>query len=160
VGDFGIGNTLNAMSLGKQWQGMRKDVIKWIEECAICQKIKLREGPMWRDEIEHHLYHLDPSASLSVDTLGPLPEDENRFSFIVVNVGNFRKFVRLYPASTTSKDLICALLQWVGIFVVPKEIRSDGGLQFTSKFSEDLSALLRYKAFSCSAISTTGERFG
>ena len=45
VGHFGIGNTLKAMSLGgQQWKGMIKDVTKWIEECAICQKIKWREG--------------------------------------------------------------------------------------------------------------------
>ena len=126
---------------------MRNDVIKWIEECAICQKIKLRTGPMRMEEMEHHLYHLDmPLASLSVDTLGPLPEDENGFSFIVVIVDNFSKFVGLYPAwSTTSKDLIGALIQWVDIFGVPKEIRSDGGSQFTSKLTDDLSALLRYK---------------
>ena len=56
-------------------------------------KIKLRTIPMWRDEIEHYLYHLDTLASLSVDTLGPLPEDENGFSFIVIIVDNFSKFV-------------------------------------------------------------------
>ena len=88
-------------------------MIKWIEECAIYQKIKLRIGPMWRDEIEHHLYHLEPMASLSVDTLGPVPEDENGFSFIVVIVDNFGKFVWLYPARrTTSNDFDdrCALV--------------------------------------------------
>ena len=80
--------------------------MKWIEECVICQKIKLRTGPMWRDEIEHHL-HLEPLASLSVDTMGPLPEDDNGFLFIVVIVDNFNKFVGLYPArSTTSQDFI------------------------------------------------------
>ena len=36
-------------------------------------------------------------------------------------------------------------MQWVGIFGVSKEIRSDGGSQFTSKLSEDLSVLLGYK---------------
>ena len=36
---------------------------------------------MWKDEIENHLYHGDPVVSLSVDTFGPLPEDENRFPF-------------------------------------------------------------------------------
>ena len=35
----------------------------------------------------------------------------------------------------------------MGIFGVPKEIRSDGGSQFTSKLSEDLSALFGYKHF-------------
>jgi len=74
---------------------------------------------MWKDEIEHHFYHLDSLASLSVDTLGSLPEDENGFSFIVVIVDNFSKFVGLYPArSTTSKDFIGAFMQWVGIFGV------------------------------------------
>ena len=100
---------------------------------------------MWRDEIEHHLYHLDPLASLSVDTLGPFPEDENGFSFIVVIVDYFSKFVGWYPArSTNSKDFIGAFMQWVGIFGVPKEIRSDGGSQFTSKLSEELSAIYYY----------------
>ena len=33
----------------------------------------------------------------------------------------------------------------MGIFGVPKEITSDGGSQFTSKLSEDLSNLLGYK---------------
>ena len=48
---------------------------------------------------------------LSVDSLGP--EDENGFSFIVVIVDNFSKFVGLYPARrTTSKDFIGALLQF------------------------------------------------
>ena len=63
-----------------------------------------------------------------------------------VIVDNFSKFVGLYPTrSTTSKDFIGALMQWVGIFRIPKEIRSDGGSQFTSKLSEDLSASLGYK---------------
>ena len=52
-----------------------------------------------------------------MDTLGPLPEDENEFSFIVVIVDNFSEFVGLYPTRrTTSKDFIGALLQWVGVF--------------------------------------------
>ena len=77
-----------------------KCVIKLIKECGICQKIKLRTDPMWRDKIEHHVYHLDPLVSLLVDTLSTRSEDENGFSFIV--------------------DI-------VGIFGVSKEIRSDGG---------------------------------
>ena len=39
---------------------MRLDVSNWIKDCVICQKIKLRTGPMWRDEIQQHLYNFDP----------------------------------------------------------------------------------------------------
>ena len=69
VGHFGISNTLKAKLWGHQWRNMHNDIINWIQECAIYQKIKLRTSPIWRDEVEHHLYHLEPLASLSVDTL-------------------------------------------------------------------------------------------
>ena len=35
----------------------------------------------------------------------------------------------------------------MSIFGVPKEIRSDGGSQFTSKLATDLATLIRYKHF-------------
>ena len=73
VGHFGISNTLKAMSMGQHWKSMQNDATKWIGECSICQKIKMQKRLIWRDEIEHHFYHLKPLASLSVDTLGPLP---------------------------------------------------------------------------------------
>jgi hypothetical protein len=70
--------------------------------------------------VEHHLYSLSPLTSLSVDTLGPLKVDKNGNSFIIVIVDNFSK-------------------------LIPKDIRSDGGSQFTSKLATDLASLLRYK---------------
>ena len=85
---------------------------------------------------QHHLYHLQLLVSLLVNTLGLLSKDETGFSFIVVIVEKFSKFVGLSPTrSTTSKDFVGALFQWVGIFRVPKEIRSDGGSHFMSKLS-------------------------
>jgi len=62
-------------------------------------------APEWEDEVEHHLYSLPPLTSLSVDTLGPLKEEENGNSFVIVIVDNFSKLIGLYPAkSTTSKE--------------------------------------------------------
>ena len=98
--------------------------------------------------MEHHLYSLSPLTSLSVDSLGPLKVDENGNSYIIVVVHNFFKLIGLYPAkNTTSKDNVGALLQWVSIFGVPKEIRRDGGSQFTSKLAMGLATLLRNKHF-------------
>ena len=65
--------------------------------------------------------------------------------FIIVMVDNFSKLVGLYPArNTTSKEFVHALLQWVSIFGVPKDIRTDGGRQFSSQLSSDLVSLLGY----------------
>jgi hypothetical protein len=147
VGHLGVERTLKAMSLGgHSWAGMRQNVKKWIGECGICQKIKYQRSPDWKDRVEHHLYSLSPLTSLSVDMLGPLKVDGNGNSFIIVIVDNFSKLIGLYPAkNTTSKDYLGALLQWVSIFGVPKEIRSDGGSQFTSKLATDIASLLRFK---------------
>ena len=94
--------------------------------------------------MDHHLYSLDPLISLSVDTLGPLKEDELGNRFIIVIMDNF-SLIGLYPAqNTTSKEFVHALLQWVSIFGVPKEIRTNGGSQFSSQLSSDLASLLGY----------------
>jgi len=53
---------------------------------------------------------LEPLASLSLDTVVPLPEDENEFSFIVVIVDNFSKFVGLYRARSKYVERIYNLI--------------------------------------------------
>ena len=65
-------------------------------------------------------------SELSIDTLGPLPEDESGMRYIILIVDNFSKFVGLYPANRTSTlEFVKAFLSWVGIFGVPKTLRSD-----------------------------------
>ena len=124
---------------------MWRDVTRMISECSICQKLKFQREPNWEDSVDHHLYSLYPLVSLSVDTLSPLKEDESGNRFIIVIVDNFSKLVGLYPAqNTTSKEFVRALTQWVSIFGIPKEIRSDGGSQFTSQLLADLCSLLHY----------------
>jgi len=88
---------------GHQWRGMRKDVTDWISECVICQKIKHQREPNWQEDINHHLYSLRPLASLSIDTLGPLPEDNDGFKYIVVIVDIFSKFVGLYACKNVTR---------------------------------------------------------
>jgi hypothetical protein len=146
IGHFGITRTLKAMSkAGHGWRGMRSDVTGWISECGICQKIKPQRGSDWEDEYEHHLYSTEPLKHLSVDTLGPLPEDENGNKYVILIVDDFSKFVGLYPTkSTTSEEFAMALVQWVALFGVPLQVRTDGGSQFNSKLSLDLRNLLNY----------------
>ena len=107
VGNHGVGRTLNILC---HWEVMRglgfgcRNVSEWIN---------FQRLPEW-DEVEHHLYMLSLLTSLSADTQGPLKEDENGNSFVIVIVDKFLKLIGLYPAKkTTSKEFIHALLQWV-----------------------------------------------
>ena len=66
--------------------------------------------------------------------------------YIILIVDNFSKFVGLYPANSTStKEFVKAFLSWVGIFGVPKTLRSDGGSHFNSNMAQALKDLLKYQ---------------
>ena len=75
--------------------------------------------------VEHHLYSAAPLLELSINTLGPLPEDESGMRYIILIVDNFSKFVGLYPLNSKSTlEFVKVFLSWV-----PKTLRSDGGSQ-------------------------------
>ena len=69
--------TYKALELrGYNWKEMREDLKKYVSECIICQKIKWQRPTDWEDLVDHHLYSVTSLKELSIDTLGPLPEDE------------------------------------------------------------------------------------
>jgi hypothetical protein len=83
--------------------------------------------------------------SLSVDSIGPLPEDENGNKFILVIIDNFSKFVSLYATKSTTAISYCqALVNHMGIFGVCSKIRSDGGTQFTADICRTLAKLFGF----------------
>ena len=130
VGNLGVGRTYKALKLrGQNWKRMSEDLKNYISKKRImCQMIKWQRSADWEDLVDHHLYSVTPLQELSIDTLGPLPEDEFGIRYIILIVDNFSKFVGLYPAKNTSTlEFVIAFLSWVGIFGVPKIFRSDGG---------------------------------
>ena len=85
----------------------------------------------WEDLVDRHLYRVTPLQELSIDSLGPLPQDEFGMRYIILIVDNFSNFVGLLPAKNTSMlEFLKAFLSWVGIFGAPKILRSDVASQF------------------------------
>jgi hypothetical protein len=86
-------------------------------------------------------------TSLSIDTLGSLPEDKDISNrYIVVIVDNFSKLIGLYSAkNVNSVDYTRAFILWVGIFGVPDEIRTDGGSRISLSMAQYLSSWLQFK---------------
>jgi len=145
VGHHGINKTIELLKEMKiKWPRMREDVAKFIASCLICQKIK--PGKEFKGGSEFHLHGDYPMASLSCDAVGPLPVDQYGNAFILGIIDNFTKFIQLYPIpSTQAMEYVMALLKHVGIFGVPKKVRTDGGTQFTANVCEELSKMLKYE---------------
>ena len=81
---------------------MKDDLKTYISKCIICLKIKWNRPADWEDLVDHHFFSVIPLQELSIDTLGPLPEDEFSMRYIILIVDNFSKFVGLCPAKNTS----------------------------------------------------------
>jgi len=78
------------------------------------KKIKYQCEPGFEDEATHHLHRLTPLTYLSLDAMGPLKQDENGSSYIIIViiiVCNLSKLCVLYPAeNTTLAEYIWALI--------------------------------------------------
>ena len=145
VGHHGINQTIQLLNRGnKYWKGRFEDIRTFISQCPICQKVKSRPIP---DLIltKYHIHGTYPMENLSVDSVGPLPEDENGNKFILVIIDNFSKYVTLYATKSTTAVSYCqALVHHMGIFGICSKIRSDGGSQFTADICRTLATLFGF----------------
>jgi putative transposase len=146
VGHHGINKTVDLLkAIDIKWPHLRDDVASFIGSCLICQKIKTSKD-LFKGPSEFHLHGEYPMASLSCDIIGPLPEDKFGNTYILGIVDNFTKFIELYPTpSTQAMEYVMSLIKHIGLFGVPKKIRTDGGTQFTATVCQELSKMLKYE---------------
>jgi hypothetical protein len=143
VGHHGVERTMDILKAeGIHWKGINGQVEHFIKECLICQKIKPHRHKAlatWH----YHLHGNHPMEELSVDSIGPLPEDSQGNKHILVIIDNFSKFTSVYPTEgTTAVEYADALIKHIGMFGLMKTIRSDGGPQFTADIVKDLHRMI------------------
>jgi hypothetical protein len=82
---------------------MRELVKIFIKNCPICQKMRLVHQC-----IRAHSFTLasfEPWELANIDSIGPLPPDENGNIYIIVIVCCFTRWVELYPVKEADKVL-------------------------------------------------------
>ena len=144
VGHFGIGKTVQRVEewcedVRTVWPSYKEDIAKFIKSCAVCQKLKF--SPSSESEGGHHLHSTRPFVSISADTIGPFPVDDDGMAYVVVVMCNFSKYVELLAAPTTeAKFVVKALVDWCCVFGIPEELRTDGGSQYTADIIKQLTS--------------------
>jgi hypothetical protein len=142
AGHVGVEKTIRRLvDCGQTWKGMRSDVKHFVEHCDLCQKqsaIKLAIQTM-----PFTLASYSPFDRVCVDTIGPLPTNDDTKKYILVIIDAFSRFVMLRAIpDTTAKVAINGLLDWIGMFGIPSELVSDNGTQFANELVDDLLKLL------------------
>ena len=126
---------------GEVWPSMRADLSRFIKGCAVCQKTRLGQGDM--AAALHSTVVNQPFQALSIDFIGPLPEDEVGNKYILCMIDDLTRFVELKACreatAESSVDGLLAVFSRYGLF---KEVRSDQGSHFTAHLVEQFLKLL------------------
>ncbi|KAL0209554.1 hypothetical protein RCL1_008392 [Eukaryota sp. TZLM3-RCL] len=93
------------------WPSMIPDMTRHVKSCPSCQKtapvLKTKipsSGTLWSDR---------PFSKIHVDTIGPLPKDQQDFSFVLVFVDSFTRYTILVPLIKLNAqgDRICVSME-------------------------------------------------
>jgi hypothetical protein len=142
TGHLGIQATLELLkSEGISWPGMYTDVVNYIHNCPICGINKTYNKTIPQEFKSLSVF--EPAHTWSVDTLGPLPLDDNGKQFILVCVDHFTRTTELFPIrSTSAADAAPCLLELFSRYGAPRFLRSDNGTQYVNKLIKEFLLLV------------------
>jgi hypothetical protein len=119
---------------------MRRDIEAFVKNCDVCQK-----QSQVRPDVLTAPFDLSSDklmSSISIDTMGPFPVDQDGNMYIIVIVDNFSRYVELFPeADCTAVSAARAVLLHISIFGCPSEMLSDNGTQFVNKLIKSMSSM-------------------
>lgn len=133
----GFFKTLRRVAARFVWLGMRADISRYVQGCAICQRTKPRRKKP--EGLMSSQWATAPMEELSVDIIGPLPPTPRGHKYLLVVIDKFTKFPELFPlrAATSAKVLEC-MLQVFCRHGTPVAITSDNGKPFVSTLWRNL----------------------
>jgi len=142
VGHHGVERTVSKLhSTNQRWPYMREHVRKFIKQCPACQKMSYLKVPIHTHPYTTAAY--GPMQRINIDTIGPLPADDNGNTYIIVIVDCFTRWIELYCAKdATSKSAAYAYLDHMGRYGCANQILSDNGSQYVNQMIDELVKLI------------------
>ena len=142
-GHGGVDRTLrllrDSLPPSKWWTNMRDDVRTFIKNCPQCQFMQPARLQIHAQVEPFNMSVHKPMDRWNIDTIGPLPKDEDGNQYIIVLVDAFSRFVEMYAAKDVSAlSAMKAILQAVGRYGTPSEILTDNGSQYIAELNKQL----------------------
>jgi len=141
-GHFGVERTYQkCLKQYGAWDGMREHIRMFIRNCPCCQKMSRLKIPIHTNPFTTATYAI--MERVAIDTIGPLPEDEDGNKHLIVMIDCFARYVKLYPVkSTEAVHAVKALLQWIGTFGCPSQLLSDNGSQYVNNLIAEFTKIV------------------
>jgi hypothetical protein len=118
--------------------------MQFISQCPVCQKLSTIRVPIQAETFTTATY--EPHQMLNIDTIGPLPADEDQNCYILVIIDTFTRWIELFPVkAVTGAEAAKSLLQHFGRFGQAQVIQSDNSSQFVNDLIRELWVLIGTK---------------
>lgn len=132
IGHFGSFKCLEKLKTNYWFPGMRAKVDSFVKNCIKCI---VYSSPNRASERTLHSIPKKPVPfdTIHIDHFGPLPSINSKQKHLLVVIDAFTKFVKVYPATSTSTKEVCRTLEkYFEFYSRPARIISDRGTCFTS----------------------------
>lgn len=115
------------------WPKMHAHIAKYVYDCETCRANK-PSNVVQRAPMGDRILANRPWQSIYIDFVGPMPRSKGGYTYLLVVVDAFSKFVHINPMRVaTAKGVIQFLEKTIFlVFGVPEQIISDNGSQFIS----------------------------
>lgn len=145
VGHIGFEKCEKTIKSKFWFSGMTRFIRKYVNACLHCAYAKGNYG-----KVEGELHPIEkvaiPMHTLHMDHLGPFLKTRRGYSYILVIIDSFTKFVFARAVKGTgSIETIQNLKEIISTFGNPHRIVTDRGVAFTSRYFKEFSKLKQFK---------------
>ena len=138
---LGIDRTYALMHQRVHWDTMYHDVVLHCTRCLQCQRANLRKN---RAPLQQRQLPAYPMQKIAMDTVGPLPESEEGYRYIVTLVCMFSGYVEAWPTKDKSAPNVARILlnEFIPRHSVPMTLMTDCGGEFMADIIDTIAANL------------------
>ena len=150
AGHFAVEKTYDLLGRKYFWKGMKRDVKEYVEECDLCQRVKVHRHRPY-GELQSLPLPDRPWKEITLDFITDLPPSRCRlgvYDSVLVVVDRYTKIARYFPTTKSIKAVDLAELfidKIITQYGCPKGIVSDRGPVFTSGFWSEVCFHLKIK---------------
>jgi exodeoxyribonuclease III len=122
------------------WKHYEKDCTAWVRSCLFCQKRKTSKPH--RNGLSQPLLAARPFHWAAFDIIGPLPETEEGYKYVLTVIDHFSRYPLAIPIASRRQDAVVHALHrhLVCVFGPPMLLLSDLEKSFVSKVTKGLLA--------------------
>lgn len=125
------------------WRNMPNDVAKFVKSCSKCQVTKVR--PKNKEQLVLTSTPQKPFDILVIDTIGPLTMSTQGSKYAVTMICDLSKYLVIAPTQNKEASSVAKAIfkNFVLIYGLMKEIRTDRGTEYLNELVGELCKLLR-----------------